>query len=200
MQSKPLTERERAVLEYIGGNIKLNGFSPSVRDIQSALGIKSTSTVQRTVDSLEKKGYIQRESGKSRSVRVDSYSLGGNPAYTVRVPVLREIGIGSSLLAADNYEGYIDFPLMGRVYGMNTLFAFRMKNESMLSCGILPGDTVVISKSDKADAGDIVMELSSEGAALKKLSPETAGQDMMKNDDSIILGRVISVMRFYRKF
>ncbi len=198
MQSKPLEERERIVLEYISRNLRLNGFPPSVRDIQASTGIKSTSTVQRTIDSLEKKGYIDRESGKSRSIRIDNYFSGSDPAYTVRVPVLKDINIVSPVLASDNYEGYIDFPLMGRAYGMNTLFAFRMKDDSMNSEGILKGDTVVISKADKTLKGDIVMELSHSGIALKRLSDTENEQG--EAQERIVLGRVISVMRFYRKF
>lgn len=203
MQSKPLEERERVVLEYISRNLRLNGFPPSVRDIQASTGIKSTSTVQRTIDSLEKKGYIYRESGKSRSIRIDNYFSGSDPAYTVRVPVLKDINIVSPVLASDNYEGYIDFPLMGRAYGMNTLFAFRMKDDSMNSEGILKGDTVVISKADKTLKGDIVMELSHSGIALKRLSDaenEQSEDRQGEDQERLVLGRVISVMRFYRKF
>lgn len=200
MQSKPLDERERVVLEYISKKLRLNGFSPSVRDIQTAAGIKSTSTVQRIIDSLEKKGYIYRESGKSRSIRIDSYFSGGNPAYTVRVPILKSINVVSPALAADNYDGYIDFPLMGRAYGMNTLFAFRMKDDSLKNEGILAGDIVVISKSDKVSCGDLIMELTAKGATVRKLSDPADISADGQNESRLTLGRVISVMRFYRKF
>lgn len=56
-----LTERERRVYDYICGVIEKNGYSPSVRDIKSALGIKSTSTVHSYIEKLESKGYITRE-------------------------------------------------------------------------------------------------------------------------------------------
>ena len=52
-----LTERERRVYEYIRGVLEKNGYSPSVRDIQDALGIKSTSTVHSYIERLESKGY-----------------------------------------------------------------------------------------------------------------------------------------------
>ena len=53
-----LTERERRVYDFICETMEKNGYSPSVRDIKSALGIKSTATVQSYLERLERKGYI----------------------------------------------------------------------------------------------------------------------------------------------
>ena len=49
-----LKEREQKVLDYITEQIRQNGFPPTVRDIGAALGIKSTSTVQKSMEILEK--------------------------------------------------------------------------------------------------------------------------------------------------
>ncbi|MBR3640292.1 MAG: repressor LexA, partial [Clostridia bacterium] len=47
-----LTGKERAIYEYVKETIEKNGYSPSVRDIRSALGIKSTSTVHVYIQRL----------------------------------------------------------------------------------------------------------------------------------------------------
>ena len=66
-----LTPRERDVYDYILEAIRRDGFAPSVRDICTALDMKSTSTVHHYIRRLEEKGYIQKESGKSRTLRVE---------------------------------------------------------------------------------------------------------------------------------
>ena len=63
-----LTEKENDVYRYICEATELNGYSPSVRDIQEALGIKSTATVHSYLNKLESKGYIQKAQGKSRTL------------------------------------------------------------------------------------------------------------------------------------
>ena len=60
---QPLTDKEKRVYEYIADTINSEGYPPSVRDIQLALHIKSTSTVHSYHERLEDKGYIRREKG-----------------------------------------------------------------------------------------------------------------------------------------
>ena len=66
---KPLTDKERAILEFVISATRLNGYPPSVRDICAETGIKSTSTVFSYIKRLEEKGYLEKEDGKSRSIR-----------------------------------------------------------------------------------------------------------------------------------
>jgi SOS-response transcriptional repressor LexA len=66
-----LTPKEQLVYDYIVDTIRREGYSPSVRDIASAVDMKSTSTVHHYIGRLEAKGYIQKESGKSRTLRIE---------------------------------------------------------------------------------------------------------------------------------
>lgn len=67
---KELNANEKAVLTQIQKTIAEEGYAPSVRDLRDALGYKSTSTVQMYLDRLETYGYLRREEGKSRSLRL----------------------------------------------------------------------------------------------------------------------------------
>ena len=67
---KQLNEKEKKVLEFITDAIRSEGYPPTVRDIQNALHIKSTATVHSYLARLEEKGYIRRDPGKSRSMRI----------------------------------------------------------------------------------------------------------------------------------
>ena len=48
-----LNKRERAILDYIEKQAKINGYPPSVREIGKAVGLKSTATVHGYLTKLE---------------------------------------------------------------------------------------------------------------------------------------------------
>ena len=65
-----LNKREKAILKFIEKQIKANGYPPSVREIGKAVDLKSTATVHGYIASLEKKGYIKKESQKGRTLKL----------------------------------------------------------------------------------------------------------------------------------
>ena len=202
-----LNEKEKAMYEFITDTIRSEGYPPTVRDIQSALHIKSTSTVHAYLARLEEKGYIRRDAGKSRSVRIDEMSGERRSSMTVKVPVVGSVAAGTPILAVENNEGYIDFPLMNRRSATGQLFALRIKGESMIGAGILDGDIVVISKTAYAENGEIVVALTEGEATVKRffkenghfrLQPENPAMEPIILDDVMILGKVIAVIRYYK--
>jgi len=197
--------KERAVYDYIIDTIKKEGFSPSVRDIKIALDIKSTSTVHSYLEKLEKKGYIQKEPGKSRTIRVDNIEMGGHRT-SIRVPIVGQVTAGVPILAIENHEGYLDFPIYKQSYLNVRLFALRCKGDSMIEAGIMNGDYVVVEKRNYAENGEIVVALIEDEATVKKyyfedgnvrLQPCNSTMRPVILRDVVILGKVISVLRFY---
>ena len=65
-----LTDRQRAVLEFISESISDRGFPPTLREIGNRLGIRSTNGVNDHLRALERKGYLTREDMKSRTLRL----------------------------------------------------------------------------------------------------------------------------------
>ena len=116
-----------------------------LRDIKAALGIKSTATVHSYLMKLEMKGYIHKEQGKSRTLRVDADGTSGAPS--VRVPVVGQVAAGLPILAQENFDGYLDYcPPRGTPRG--ELFALKIKGESMIEAGILNGDYVIVQSHE----------------------------------------------------
>jgi len=199
-----LTPKEQAMLNFIVENIRKNGYSPSIRDIRTALDIKSTSTVHTYLERLEKKGYIQKENGKSRTLRVEDVP---NPRrQNARIPILGKVTAGIPILAVENHDGYIDFPLTENKYSPNNLFALRVSGESMIEAGIFDGDIVVVDKRPTAENGEIIVALIEDEATIKtfyreenffRLQPENKTMDPIYTDDLFVLGKVIANFRFY---
>ena len=202
-----LTEKEKHAYEFIARTIREEGYAPSVRDIADALGIRSTSTVHAYLARLEEKGWITRASGKSRSLRaVETGRVTQETRRTAKVPLLGQIRAGMPILAVENLEEYIDFPVGNRSYNYNDLFALRVKGESMIGAGILDGDIVIVKKEPVVANGTIAVALIGDEATLKtfyredghiRLQPENPEMEPIIVTDCVILGRVIATMRYY---
>lgn len=195
-----LTPREQKTLDYIIDTINRKGYSPSVRDIMTAVGYKSTSTVYNCLQKLELFGLIQKEEGKSRTIRVDSMSPG------LKIPVVGRVTAGLPILAEENYDGYIGFVADSIGCAQSNLFALRVIGVSMIEAGIMDGDVVIVNKQDYAENGDIVVAMIDDSATVKtfyrenggyRLQPENHELEPILTDHVQILGRVVASMRTY---
>lgn len=200
-----LSEKEQRILDYIKDNINRNGYSPSIRDIRTDLDIKSTSTVHTYLSRLEKKGYIQKENGKSRTLRVEGIGDEAEASY-VKVPIVGRVTAGLPILAVENYEGYVPYSGNKKFGEDNRLFALRVTGTSMIEAGILDGDVVIVEKTPTAENGEIVVALIEDEATVKtfykenghyRLQPENKTMEPIIVDSLMILGRVVSSIRYY---
>lgn len=199
---KDLTPLEQSVYNYISGTIEKVGYAPSVRDIKAAVGIKSTSTVHSYLERLEKKGYIVREQGKSRTIRTREKH---DEPTAKKIPILGQVAAGMPILAVENWEGYIDFCPTGATLG-DELFALRIKGESMIEAGIMNGDCVIVSRTSYVENGDIAVVLLDDEATVKtfyrengvfRLQPENHTMKPIIVKNVYILGKVIASVRYY---
>ncbi len=206
MQKEELNEKERAVYDYIAKSIRKNGFSPSVRDIKSDLGIKSTSTVHAYLRRLEEKGYITKDGSKSRTVRMTTPD-GEGENFAVRLPIIGDIAAGLPILASEVYsdEDTIEVSVHGK-YAESELFALRVNGQSMINAGILDGDIIIVHSTPSADNGDIVVALVGDSATVKRffredgrfrLQPENDTMTPIYADEVAVLGKVIANVRYY---
>ncbi|MBO4868794.1 MAG: transcriptional repressor LexA [Clostridia bacterium] len=194
-----LSKREREILEFITETIEAEGYSPSVRDISQALGIRSTSTVHMYLHRLEEKGYILKEQGKSRTIRVEGV------AQHPGVPIIGSVAAGLPIFAEENFDGYIDFKADG--YDQSKLFALHVKGESMIDAGILDGDLLIVAATDYAENGDIVVALVDNEATVKEFHKEKGRYRLQPKNETMepiivkkceILGKAVASVRYYK--
>lgn len=200
-----LNDRERQILEYIAVTVNEKGYSPSVRDIKAALSIRSTSTVHTYLQRLEERGFLVKEEGKSRTLRMGP-AFQGQTQSVARVPILGRVTAGIPILAVENFDGYVEFPSPKSRYQADKLFALRVTGTSMIEAGILDGDLVIVEKSESAENGEIVVALIEDEATVKtfykehghyRLQPENSTMDPIIVDYVEIIGRVVSSVRYY---
>ena len=161
-----LTDRQREVLDFISDSIRKRGYPPTLREIGSHFGIRSTNGVNDHLRALEKKGFLHREDLKSRALR----PLVTEENY-VEVPVLGKVAAGQPLLAVQNYEDTvkIDRFFIGQ---SREVFALRVKGDSMIEAGIFDGDYVFVRKQLQATSGEIVVAMIGDEATVKRYYPE----------------------------
>jgi len=201
---KPLTERQRQILDFILSEIHKKGYPPSVRDIGKAVGLSSSSTVHSHLSSLEEKGYIRRDSTKPRAIEVLDFreeEIGLPPSKIRSVPVVGQIAAGIPLLAQENIEDTLPLPV--EMAGENT-FILKVKGESMIGAGIFDGDYLVVRQQETAENGDIVVALIGEDATVKRFFKEKDGVRLQPDNPTMkpiitkeiaILGKAISLFR-----
>ncbi|HHZ06781.1 MAG TPA: transcriptional repressor LexA [Clostridiales bacterium] len=195
---KPLSANQQKILDFVRSCVQ-DGDSPSVREICSATGLSSTATVHANLKALEERGLIcRRAQGINRSIR-----LVGEES-SAQIPVLGRVTAGVPILAVEDIEGYI--PVSESVRRGRELFALRVMGESMINAGILDNDIIVVHKTPVAENGEIVVAMIEDEATVKRfykenghirLQPENPTFQPIIVDGCEILGKVISVTRYY---
>lgn len=162
-----LTDRQREILDFITRSIAKRGYPPTLREIGSHFGIKSTNGVNDHLRALEKKGYLQREDLKSRALR----PIVSASSEIVEIPILGRVAAGQPLLAVRNHE---DTVKVDRLFiGQNReVFALRVKGDSMIEDGIFDGDFVFVRKQLQAQPGETVVVMIEDEATVKRYYPE----------------------------
>lgn len=204
MGNGKITEKQQEILEYMKEQILSKGYPPSVREICSAVHLKSTSSVHSHLETLEKNGYIRRDPTKPRAIEIVDDTFNLTRRELVNVPILGKVAAGQPLLANDNINGY--FPLPPEYVNNKQTFMLTVKGESMINAGILDGDLVLVEQTSTVRNGEIAVALIEDSATVKtfykekdyiRLQPENDSMDPIIVQNCIIIGRVIGL---YRRF
>lgn len=204
-----LTRKQQEIYDFILAFTNEHGYPPSVREIGAAVGLKSPSTVHFHMKGLEEAGVIVKAEGKTRAISLPGVSVGPGPVaeetdpLANRVPVVGSVAAGSPILAQECIEDYLTFDTQG-LSGEH--FALKVRGESMLNAGILPGDLVVVHRQQEVRNGEIVVALFEDEATVKTyqrkngqvwLLPENPEYDPIDGTRAQIIGKVVAVVRRY---
>ena len=177
--SRRMPERRRRILDFIQEYISEYGIPPSVRDVQKACDISSTSVVDYNIRMLDRDGYLNRRPDVARGLELldgDGQPISNAP----RVHVVGNIAAGSPLPAfsiegaesSAEYDTVEVSPDLQRRHGK--LFGLMVQGTSMIDARIDDGDVVIIKPSQQAEPGEMVVAWlkNQEEATLKKFYPE----------------------------
>jgi repressor LexA len=202
-----LTDRQQEIWEFLVGYAERHGYPPTVREIGSAVGLASPSTVHAHLANLERAGLLRRDPTKPRALELLGPRREHDSRPARKLPLLGEIAAGGPLLAEQNVEDYLAVPEPLSRGGEE--FLLRVKGDSMTGAGILDGDVVVVRRQAEASNGDIVVALagddeSADEATVKRFFRENGRIRLQPENDALepiysthvqILGKVIGVFR-----
>jgi repressor LexA len=194
-----LTSKQQAIVTCIRDYLQNHGYPPTVREIGRRVKIKSPRGVAKHLETLERKGYIERGSGLSRGIRLVGVAVGRE------TPIVGRIAAGSPIIAEEQIEG----PLMldAALAGAGRSFLLKVKGLSMRDAGILDGDLVLVRQQSTAEPGDIVAAILNNEATVKyfrkkkdavHLDPANADFRAIvvgRDDQFSIAGKVVASIR-----
>ena len=188
------SNKAELIVEYVNRFIQENGYSPSVREIGAAVGLRSTASVSYHLQALQEKGLLQAPGAKGRKRAIVTTVRPG------QIPIVGVVTAGLPILAVENQEGTMPWE------GDPNCFALRVRGDSMVNAAILSGDLVVVRPQQNADDGQIVVARIGDEATVKRLRrrsgevwlmPENDAYEPIDGSEAEILGLVKAVIREY---
>ncbi|HEY60324.1 MAG TPA: repressor LexA [Anaerolineae bacterium] len=179
-KSEGLGKRHKMIMQFLGQFQTENGYSPSIREIGEAIGVKSTSLVDYYLKQLVKKDYISREQHISRSICIKKPLEAARQVATrvtenisqVRsaidelfsIPVLGRIVASEPIPMPSSDVSYFDpessveiaRSLLPTREQAEELFALEVQGDSMIDAMINDGDLVIMKSSNQAENGEMV--------------------------------------------
>ena len=213
--SRDLTSRQQEVLDWIVEAIREQGYPPTVREIATHFGMASAYGVQRHLATLQKKGYIHRDSGARAITLAPSLlqaignsdgacPLPSEPLVKTRMlPIVGRVAAGLPITAEQNIEDRIPWPehwLRGR----EDVFILKVKGDSMAP-GIEDGDLLLVQTQTRAENGSLVVAVLDGEATVKRFfrgrngvvlrADNPAYGDIVVDGMFLINGRVVGLIR-----
>lgn len=163
----PLTERQKAILDFFAEFQRRHGYPPTHREIRDRFGYTSYGTVHKHLRLLREKGYLAGEQHQKRGLRLAP----SGETVAPEIPFLGRIAAGRPIEAIAGQDRLAVPPSL--LHGpIDDHYVLRVVGDSMIEEGIHDGDLVVVRRRDQATPGEMVVALIGEDATLKRIYPE----------------------------
>ncbi|SHF14698.1 transcriptional repressor LexA [Clostridium fallax] len=196
-------DKQTEIYDFLKEYTESKGYPPSVREICSAVSLKSTSTVHGHLKRLEKKGLIRRDATKPRALEI--LELSQPKKEMINIPIIGKVTAGLPILATENIEDTFPIPI-DYIKHDRDLFILKVSGESMIDVGIQNEDLAIIEQGETANNGDIVVALIDNEATIKtfykekdfiRLQPENKTMKPIIVEDCKVLGKLVGIFRSY---
>lgn len=193
------------ILSYLTSFINEHNYAPSYREICKAVELKSVNSVKEYLDVLEQRGFIKKQTDKSRCIEI----VGKNASEMIDLPLVGQVAAGEPIFAEQNIEDFVS--VSSSFFGVSkdvkgSIFMLKVVGESMIEKGINNGDYVIALTCNNADNGDLVVAMIDGNATVKtfyremnmiRLQPANQLYTPIFSDNVQVLGKVIGLIRKY---
>jgi len=202
---KEMTLTQQKVFDFLKDFLREKGFPPTLREIASHFGLRGPKAPQKTLNILERKGYIRKIPGGSRAIEILSYPP-VRLTQILPIPIIGRVRAGEPILAIENIEGYIN--LDRNLVSSGGVFLLRVQGDSMIGAHILDGDFALVKSQPNAENGEIVVALIEDEATIKRIfkkrdlirlepaNPKMEPIVVKKGEKKVtIVGKVVGIFR-----
>jgi repressor LexA len=151
-EARPLTARQRQILDWIRGYLETTGMPPTRAEIATGLGFSTPSSAEDHLQALARKGAIEMLPGASRGLRLKD--LPGIPVQGT-LPLVGRVAAGNPILASENIESH--YRIDPTLFTPRADYLLRVHGQSMQDAGILDGDLLAVHRASEARNGQIVV-------------------------------------------
>ncbi|OGF47421.1 MAG: repressor LexA [Candidatus Firestonebacteria bacterium RIFOXYC2_FULL_39_67] len=192
-----ITQAQKKILEAVQKSTNNHGRPPTLRELCTKTGLKSTWTIRYHLKKLEEAGLLSLKENLSRGITLLRQSTGG-------IPLVGKISAGKPIEAIENIEDTIDMSYL--FSNVDNIFALKIKGDSMINAGIFDGDIVFVKKQATAINGDIVAAIINNEATVKRFVKTSAGVKLTAENPKYepiisknikIAGKVVGIIRKY---
>ena len=167
-----LTKQQNKLFIFLKERIKKTNVSPSFEEMKVAMGLKSKSGIQRLIDGLEDRGFIEKKNNKKRAINILNKSFTKKHNNLINLPLLGNIAAGNPIEAIENSNDTIEIPI-NLISKEKKNYVLKVQGDSMVNKGIVDGDKAIIEYCNNAENGDIVVALINDTeVTLKKLKKD----------------------------
>ena len=168
-----LTKKQSKLYNFLKDKIKKTNVSPSFEEMKIAMGLKSKSGVQRLINGLIERGFIEKKDNKKRAINIVNNPVSKkNNDLVTNLPLLGSIAAGNPVEAIENSDENIQIPLH-LISANKKNYVLKVEGDSMVKKGIVDGDKAIIEYCNDAENGDIVVALINDNeVTLKKLKKD----------------------------
>ena len=214
MSKEPLTQRQNRAYDFIEDYLHRNNRPPTLQEIGDALGISSTNGVYKLLRKLEKKGWIEREKHKARSIQLtdqeqDQFGMGGGPPS---LPIVSRTPSDQPERLRERPAGTlsVDYQLLRSARNPDACLLGRAGDDGMNEVGIQKGDLLLIEEMDWDDLENGILvavllqdqllpreyEFANRKIHLRPAAPHYAEETFSPTDsDYYVIGRVLGLIR-----
>ncbi len=171
-----LTDRQRAVLDYIQAHTAGEGLPPTLQQIADAFGFRQACAAHKHVRRLQAAGYLSVRPHEARGIRLGAAGR-GRARLKVReaqlsLPVLGRVAAGAPIGADAGVERHV---LLDRaLFSTAPDYLLRVHGDSMRDDGIFDGDLVAVKRAADARNGQVVVARLDGEITIKRLERSAA--------------------------
>lgn len=175
--SVKLTLKQKNFLELIYTFLETTGFPPSISELKEELGVSSNQSILNFLYTLEKKGYIKREEGQARGLKI----LPAGLKEIGKDVLIRAAGVSAAGPYIESYadaftswcpieKGILEKENVSR--SQEDVFVIKVQGDSMINIGIENNDMLLVKVAKEFKSGDIVVAETENGTTVKRFIAE----------------------------